>query len=101
MAARVTVADVRHVASLARLGLTDERAAVLARDLNSILEHMDALQRVDTKGVAEAMVGGDTMRLARDRGPSIPLLEPPAAFAPSMQDGLILVPRVATHEQES
>ena len=78
MSTHVTIADVRHVAALARLGLSDERAESLTRDLNTILEHMDALERVDTAGVQEATASGDRgMRLRPDRGPSIPLAEPP------------------------
>lgn len=99
MAAPVTIADVRHVAALARLGLTDARAAELTRDLNTILEHMQVLGRVDTEGVAEAVASSDAMRLAPDHGPAIPLSEPPSAFAPAMKDGLIQVPRLSTHEQ--
>lgn len=99
MAAQVTVADVRHVAALARLGLTDERAAELTRDLNTILEHMDVLSRVDTKGAAEATASGEAMRLAPDKGPAIPLMEPLSAFGPAVKGGLIQVPRLSTHEQ--
>ena len=74
MAASVTVQDVRHVAMLARLGLTDERANALTKDLNTILEHMGVLSRVDTKGVDEASgIGAAGMRLREDSGPAIPL----------------------------
>jgi aspartyl-tRNA(Asn)/glutamyl-tRNA(Gln) amidotransferase subunit C len=99
MAAAVTIEDVRHVAALARLGLTDERARELTKDLNTILEHMEVLSRVDTKGVDEApaiVTGG--MRLRGDHGPAIPLAESPEAFAPEMRDGFIIVPRLSTHE---
>ncbi len=100
MATQVSVADVRHVAALARLGLSDDRAEALTRDLNAILEHMEALGRVDTTGVAEATAtGGEGMRLRPDAGPAIPLVEPPSAFAPAMRDGLLQVPRLSTHEQ--
>lgn len=99
MAAAVRVEDVRHVAALARLGLTEERARELTRDLNTILEHMEILGRVDTKGVAEASgIGAAGMRLREDNGPAIPLAESPEAFAPEMRDGLIIVPRLSTHE---
>jgi aspartyl-tRNA(Asn)/glutamyl-tRNA(Gln) amidotransferase subunit C len=95
----VTVQDVRHVAMLARLGLTDERARELTKDLNTILEHMQVLGRVDTRGVEEASAfGGDGMRLREDRGPGIRLEESPEAFAPEMRDGFFLVPRLASHE---
>lgn len=100
MANPVSIAEVRHVASLARLGLTDERAEELTRDLNTILEHMAVLGRVDTGGVAEATSGtGAGMPLRPDGGMPIPLVEPPAAFAPAMRDGLLQVPRLSTHEQ--
>lgn len=99
MATRVTLDDVRHVAGLARLGLTAERAEELTRDLNTILEHMEVLGRVDTKGVAEATATDAGMRLRPDQGPAIPLVEPPATFAPAMRDGLLQVPRLSTHEQ--
>lgn len=95
---RVTVRDVRHVAALARLGLTDQRAAELAKDLNTILEHMDVLNGVDTKGVAEATASSEGMRLRADRGPAIPLEESPESFVPAMRGGLIQVPRLSTHE---
>lgn len=95
----VTLDDVRHVAALARLGLTDERARALVADLNTILDHMDALGRVDTAGVASVEgVGAAGMRLRPDAGPAIPLDAPPDAFAPEMRAGLLLVPRLATHE---
>ena len=95
----VTVDDVRHVAMLARLGLTEERARELTKDLNTILEHMAVLSRVDTKGVEEASgIGAAGMRLREDAGPPIPLEEPPEAFVPEMRDGFIVVPRLSSHE---
>jgi aspartyl-tRNA(Asn)/glutamyl-tRNA(Gln) amidotransferase subunit C len=95
----VSVDDVRHVAMLARLALSDERAAEMTKDLNTILGHMEVLQRVDTSGVAEAAVpGNESMWLDGDRGASTPLAEPPQSFAPEMRAGLFLVPRLATHE---
>lgn len=95
----VTVDDVRHVALLARLGLTEQQAQVLTRDLNTILEHMDVLARVNTKGV-EAASGANAagMRLRADHGPPIPLREPPDSFGPEMRDGFFIVPRLSTHE---
>lgn len=99
MAAAVTVKDVRHVAMLARLGLTDERARELTKDLNTILEHMEVLGRVDTRGVEEASAfGGAGMCLRGDHGPGMPLAESPEAFAPEMRDGFFIVPRLSTHE---
>ena len=99
MANQVTAEDVRHVAMLARLGLSAERVEALTRELNTILEHMAALGRVDTTDVAEYSAFGDAgQRLRPDAGPPIPLSKAPKEFAPSERDGLLLVPRLATHE---
>lgn len=108
--ADITRDDVRHIAGLARIGVPDERLDALVGELNGILAHMEALQRVpgsDASAVAEALRTG--MPLRADQGPSVRLERPIAAFAPparaldgvpmpSVIDGFFLVPRLATHE---
>ncbi|MBI4538308.1 MAG: Asp-tRNA(Asn)/Glu-tRNA(Gln) amidotransferase subunit GatC [Gemmatimonadetes bacterium] len=47
----VTRADVDYIAGLARLRLTEEEAERMTSQLNSILEHMQVLRRVDVTGV--------------------------------------------------
>lgn len=95
----VTLEDVRHVAALARLGMTDERAAALVSELNTILGHMDALSRVETDRLEPvAGVGAVGLPLRSDSGPALSLSREPKEFAPSMRDGFLLVPRLATHE---
>jgi aspartyl-tRNA(Asn)/glutamyl-tRNA(Gln) amidotransferase subunit C len=95
----VTIDDVRHIASLARLGLTDARAASIVDELNTILAHMDELAKVDTAGVQEAIgVGAEGLPVRKDSGPPFPLARSLDAFAPSVRDGFLLVPRLSTHE---
>jgi aspartyl-tRNA(Asn)/glutamyl-tRNA(Gln) amidotransferase subunit C len=95
----VTIDDVRHIASLARLGLTETRAAGIVNELNTILAHMDELAKVDTTGVQEAIgVGAEGLPVRKDSGPPFPLARSLDAFAPSMRDGFFLVPRLSTHE---
>jgi aspartyl-tRNA(Asn)/glutamyl-tRNA(Gln) amidotransferase subunit C len=95
----VTLDDVRHIAALARLGLTDARAQSLVAELNTILEHMDVLSKVDTQGVEPvAGIGAAGLPLRPDVGPPIPLAYERETFAPSMRDGLFLVPRLSTHD---
>ena len=95
----VSLSEVRHIAALARLGISDERAQVAAVELSSILEHMQVLSRVDAERAALFERTTSTgMELRPDAGPPIPLLRPPAFFAPEMRDGFFLVPRLATHE---
>jgi len=91
--------DVRHVASLARLGLEPDRIPTIVAELNGILAHMDVLSKVDTSIVgAVTGVGAAGTPLRVDGGNQIPLARPREAFAPAMREGLLLVPRLATHE---
>lgn len=95
----ITIDDVRHIATLARLGITDERAAAVVGELNSILGHMDALSAVNTAGVQEAIgVGARGTPVRSDSGPPLPLAHALDAFAPSLRDGFLLVPRLSSHE---
>jgi aspartyl-tRNA(Asn)/glutamyl-tRNA(Gln) amidotransferase subunit C len=47
----LTEAEVRHVANLARLQLTDAEAAQYAEQLSAILDYAEMLQQVDTSHV--------------------------------------------------
>lgn len=95
----VSLDEVRHIAALARLGISDERAQRAAVELSSILAHMQVLSRVDDERLDGSADDTDTgMTLRPDAGPPIPLLRAPAFFAPEMRDGFFLVPRLATHE---
>jgi aspartyl-tRNA(Asn)/glutamyl-tRNA(Gln) amidotransferase subunit C len=97
----VTIDDVRHIASLARLGVSDDRGRAIVGELNTILEHMTVLSRVETSGVEPlTAIGVDGAPLRSDAGPSVALERPIAAFAPSERDGFFLVPRLSTHEDD-
>jgi aspartyl-tRNA(Asn)/glutamyl-tRNA(Gln) amidotransferase subunit C len=43
--------QVRHVALLARLALTDQQVVSLGEELNSILGHIDTISQLDLTGV--------------------------------------------------
>jgi len=95
----ISIDDVRHIAALARLAISDERAAATVGELNTILSHMDALAAVDTAGVEAAIgVGARGTPVRGDSGPPIPLDVGFDAFAPNHRDGFLLVPRLASHE---
>jgi len=95
----VTRDDVKHVAALARLAITDERAEQFTTQLNTILGHMDVLARVDTKRLEPVVgVGAERAPLQKDEGPSVKLAQPIDTLAPRMRDGFFLVPRLSTHE---
>ena len=95
----VSLEDVRHVATLARLGLTESRAASLVAELNTILAHMEVLSKVDTSRVEPvAGIGAASLPLEKDQGPSVPLMATLEDFGPAVRDGFLLVPRLETHE---
>ena len=48
---KITESEVRYVADLANLKLTDFEIARLAKDMDEILTHMDALNELDTSTV--------------------------------------------------
>jgi aspartyl-tRNA(Asn)/glutamyl-tRNA(Gln) amidotransferase subunit C len=47
----VTLKDVEHIATLARLEFTDEEKATFTHQLNSILEYVEQLNKLDTTRV--------------------------------------------------
>jgi aspartyl-tRNA(Asn)/glutamyl-tRNA(Gln) amidotransferase subunit C len=94
----VSFDDVRHIAALARLGLSEDRLPVLAKELSGILGHMDVLQSVPIDAASVSDAPG--MPLRADGGAQYPLAAPRESFAPAMRDGFFLVPRLATHEDD-
>jgi aspartyl-tRNA(Asn)/glutamyl-tRNA(Gln) amidotransferase subunit C len=93
----ISLEEVRHIATLARLGISDERARELAVELSSILDHMQVLTRVETSSDDGDSQREHGMPLRRDAGPPIPLERTVASIAPEVRDGFFLVPRLATH----
>lgn len=95
---KITEQQVRYVAELANLRLTDEEAARFQADLNEILEHMDKLNELDTSGVepmAQVLFeAGETATLRDDV--ELPVLgaETALANAPLAAAGYFKVPKV-------
>jgi aspartyl-tRNA(Asn)/glutamyl-tRNA(Gln) amidotransferase subunit C len=58
-------ADVDHVATLARLGLSDLEKDRLLGELEAILGHIARLQTVDTSALAETAQVGDLVNVMR------------------------------------
>lgn len=91
----LTLEQVRHIARLARLRLTDEEERRYAEQLSAILDYAERLKRVETSDVPpttgvqdlQAPLRPDTPRpsLPRDRA---------LANAPASADGMFLVPPI-------
>ena len=95
---KITEKEVRYVAGLANLALTDGEVGKLQADLNGILEHMDKLKEIDTTGVepmAQVLFdAGETATLRADI-PAPPLGNQAAlANAPQPGAGYFKVPKV-------
>jgi aspartyl-tRNA(Asn)/glutamyl-tRNA(Gln) amidotransferase subunit C len=70
----LTPDQVRHIAHLARLGLTDEDVAKFAPQLSEILDYFERLKAVDTTGVPPTAYPLDLHNILRDD-----VEDPPAA----------------------
>jgi aspartyl-tRNA(Asn)/glutamyl-tRNA(Gln) amidotransferase subunit C len=93
----LTPKDVRTIAELARIGISDAEARTIQGELNNIFELIGKMQKVDTEGIAPMThAQGTALRLRPDevretdqRGQFLKL-----APAPDMETGLYLVPKV-------
>ena len=90
--------DVRYVAELANLRLTDEEVARMGRDLGQILTHMEQLNALDTTGVdpmSQVLFEEDEIATLREDVPIKCLgVEAALANAPASRAGYFKVPKV-------
>lgn len=87
--------QVRHVAMLARLGLTDEQVATLATELSDILVQVERIQQLDLEDVEPTTHAAEVTNVARP-DVVVPGLSQDDALrnAPARQDGAFLIPRL-------
>ena len=90
-------AQVRHVARLARLALSEEEEERFAAQLGQVLEYVERLQAVDVAGVEPLSFAGDAaadLPLREDElRPSLPR-DKVLAQAPEHNGEAFLVPRI-------
>jgi aspartyl-tRNA(Asn)/glutamyl-tRNA(Gln) amidotransferase subunit C len=87
--------QVRHIAMLARLKLTDDEYAESVRKLSRIVDFVDQLSRADTAGVVPMAHPLDAVqRLRPDVVTESDERDRFQENAPSVADGLYLVPKV-------
>ena len=87
--------DVRRIAHLARIEITEEQTHATLAQLNDIFAMIERMQRVDTTGV-EPMAHplGGVQRMREDQAIEQIDRADTLKNAPAQQDGLFLVPRV-------
>lgn len=87
--------DIKDIAHLARMALTDEEASTFQSQLENILHYVEQLERVDVTGVeptAHANPVYNVFREDTDR-PGLDK-ETALANAPHQANGLVIVPKV-------
>lgn len=87
--------DVRYVAKLARLALTDDEVERFGAQLGDLLEHVDALAKLDVSAVAATAQVVESRNVERD-DELTPCLdrEVVLAQAPQRAGGFFRVPRI-------
>lgn len=95
---KITEKEVRYVAGLANLSLSQEELLKFASDLDGILSHMDKLNEVDTTGVepmAQVLFDAEETATLRDDVERTPLSNAVAlANAAVSGAGYFKVPKV-------
>ena len=87
--------QVRHVAGLARLGLTEEEIGEMGGQLDAILDSIEKIRELD---LADTPPTANPLNLSNILRPDEPRPELPRetalAPAPDAEDGLFAVPRI-------
>jgi aspartyl-tRNA(Asn)/glutamyl-tRNA(Gln) amidotransferase subunit C len=90
--------EVRHVANLARLGLTDDEVKKMGEELGAILESVEQIGKLDLSGVRPTANPSSSTNVFRADEPDVPLQCLPRdevlSPAPETVDGLFAVPRI-------
>ena len=91
----VSSQQVRHIAKLARIGMSDAEIEALVPELNNILGWVEQLGEVDTDGVEPlATVIDLKLRLRDDAVTDGNIRDAVLANAPDAQHGFFAVPKV-------
>ena len=94
----LTENEVRYVADLANLRLSDEEVHQMSHDLGQILTHIEQLNELDTKSVepmAQVLYDADETATLREDVPQVTLTNSEAlANAPLSGAGYFKVPKV-------
>lgn len=91
----VTSQQVRHIAKLARIGMSDAEVEAMVPELNNILGWVEQLSEVDTQGVEPlTAVIDQKLRLRDDEVTDGNIRGEVLANAPDTQHGFFAVPKV-------
>ena len=92
---RINLDQVRHVARLARLELTEDEERRLQADLSAILTYIDKLNQLDTAAIEPtAQVGDAGLPMREDQVTNRPAPDEMLRNAPAQRNHLIAVPKI-------
>ncbi|AQX56268.1 Asp-tRNA(Asn)/Glu-tRNA(Gln) amidotransferase subunit GatC [Priestia flexa] len=92
---RISVEQVKHVAHLARLAVTDEEAALFTKQLDAIITYAEQLDELDTTNVKPTSHVLDVKNVMREDKPAKGLpVEDVMKNAPDHKDGYVRVPTI-------
>jgi aspartyl-tRNA(Asn)/glutamyl-tRNA(Gln) amidotransferase subunit C len=87
--------QVRYVANLARLALTDEEVVTLSVELSSILDHVGTISELDLDGVQPT---AHAIAVTNRTRPDVPKPSLPREIAllnaPEQRDGAFVIPKI-------
>ncbi len=91
----LTPEEVRKVAALARLHLSDEELAIQTRHINDLVARFQKLQELDVEGIEPTSHSIPVYNVLREDVERPPLpREAILANAPEARDGFFIVPRI-------
>lgn len=93
--AKITKADVEHVAALAHLSLDEPTKERLVKEMDAILEYMDKLNELDTSAIEPTMHALEMKNVYREDEVKPSLTRETALMnAPQCDEEYFLVPRI-------
>jgi len=92
----ITKEKVQHIAKLARLSLTDDELTRFTNELSGIINYVEQLQELDTKGV-EPMIGAieQIKPLREDIKEDSQLRDLMLANAPQVEESAVKIPKMS------
>ena len=99
MSSAETKIDIRYVAKLARIELTDEEVVTFGAQLGDLLGHVNVLSELDTASVAATAQVVESRNVEREdiAGPCLDR-EAVLSMAPQRQGAFFRVPRIIAEE---
>ena len=96
MTQHLTERDVRGIAEYARIGLTDDELAAMTVDLNSIIDTLEPITKLDLEGVEPTFhpIGSLSNVMREDVEGESFSQETALENAPKQQDGSFLIPAI-------